>query len=378
MAETIHIISFDIPLPANYGGVIDVYYKIKALKEIGINVILHAYQYGRDADPKLNKICQKVYYYHRRTYINPFTGAMPYIVKTRNTKELLQNLLLDEHPILFEGLHTTYYLGHQALKNRFKMVRMHNIEHHYYKHLERAEPNFFKKYFFRNEADKLRRYQNILKHANTIFAISPNDEAYLKKRFDNVQYLPAFHSNSEIIASGSTEPFVLYHGNLSVSENYTAAMTLINNVFSKLQTKCIVAGNNPPKELMELARRYPNIDLLSDVTTDQLHQLISKAHVNVLYTHQNTGIKLKLLNVLYRGHFVVVNDLMVKGTGLEDICHISYSFEEMVKSINQLLINNFDQNELEARKAILYTEFNNKKSAQIINHQMQARLLINV
>lgn len=376
MAETIHIISFDVPLPANYGGVIDVYYKIKALKKIGVNVILHAYQYGRKADPKLNELCHKVFYYHRRTYINPFTGAMPYIVKTRNTKELLQNLLLDDYPILFEGLHTTYYLSHQALKNRFKMVRMHNIEHHYYKHLERAEPNFFKKYFFRNEADKLRKYQNILKHANTIFAISNNDEIYLKRRFNNVLYLPAFHSNNEIIACGKTKPFVLYHGNLSVSENYTAAMTLINNVFSKLKIKCIVAGNNPPKELTELTKRYSHIDLLSDVSTAELHQLISKAHVNVLYTHQNTGIKLKLLNVLYRGHFVLVNDLMVKGTGLEDICNISYSFDEMVKNISKHLQSNFNQYELEARKAILYTEFNNEKSAQIIKNQMHLQTVV--
>ena len=33
ITKEIHIITFDIPYPANYGGVIDVFYKIKALKE---------------------------------------------------------------------------------------------------------------------------------------------------------------------------------------------------------------------------------------------------------------------------------------------------------------------------------------------------------
>lgn len=42
----LHIVSFDIPYPVNYGGVIDVYYKIEALHKKGIKVILHNFKYG--------------------------------------------------------------------------------------------------------------------------------------------------------------------------------------------------------------------------------------------------------------------------------------------------------------------------------------------
>ena len=34
----IHIVSFDIPYPANYGGVIDVFFKAKFLAEKGVKV----------------------------------------------------------------------------------------------------------------------------------------------------------------------------------------------------------------------------------------------------------------------------------------------------------------------------------------------------
>ena len=37
----INIVSFNVPYPPNYGGIIDVYYKIKALREIGCEVVLH-------------------------------------------------------------------------------------------------------------------------------------------------------------------------------------------------------------------------------------------------------------------------------------------------------------------------------------------------
>ncbi len=45
----LHIISFDIPYPPNYGGVIDVYFKIRTLHELGIKIHLHCFEYpGRD------------------------------------------------------------------------------------------------------------------------------------------------------------------------------------------------------------------------------------------------------------------------------------------------------------------------------------------
>ena len=41
MDKYINIVSFNIPWPANYGGVIDVYYKMQALHKCGVKIILH-------------------------------------------------------------------------------------------------------------------------------------------------------------------------------------------------------------------------------------------------------------------------------------------------------------------------------------------------
>ena len=40
MDRSIHVVSFDIPYPADYGGVIDVYFKLKALAQLGIKIHL--------------------------------------------------------------------------------------------------------------------------------------------------------------------------------------------------------------------------------------------------------------------------------------------------------------------------------------------------
>ncbi|MDL2222466.1 hypothetical protein LJB98_00015 [Bacteroidales bacterium OttesenSCG-928-M11] len=69
----LHIISFNIPYPPNYGGVIDVFYKLKTLSENGINIILHTYEYGRKQAPELEKYCKKVYYYKRKNRMEKTT-----------------------------------------------------------------------------------------------------------------------------------------------------------------------------------------------------------------------------------------------------------------------------------------------------------------
>ena len=65
-SKHLHIISFDVPYPTNYGGVIDVYYKMKALHQQGIKIHLHCFEYGRAEAKILEDICEKVYYYKRK------------------------------------------------------------------------------------------------------------------------------------------------------------------------------------------------------------------------------------------------------------------------------------------------------------------------
>lgn len=358
--NTLHIVAFDVPFPANYGGVIDIYYKIKALHDSGISVILHCFEYGRQPSPELTKICKKVYYYHRKTFKNFLYGNVPYIVASRESDELLQNLLLDHNPILFEGLHSTFYLKHPLLKHRFKIVRTHNVEHDYYHHLEMVEKNFFKRYFFKLESEKLKKYQSVLKHADLICAISPNDTAYFQKKFGKTLFIPAFHGNTKIETKTGLGDYILYHGNLTVGENHEAAMLLINEVFSKLKLPLIIAGSNPKKELKQLAANYENVKLIADGDTAQILDLIVNAQINLLYTAQDTGIKLKLLNALFNGRHCIVNHKMADNTGLEDLCHIANNSSEFIKLTEKFWKEPFTEAEKAKRISFFRDNFNNK------------------
>jgi hypothetical protein len=349
----LHVVAFDVPYPADYGGVIDIFHKLRWLRSMNVKIVLHCFQYGREKSTELDAICEKVYYYKRSRYKNPFIGTTPYIVSTRNNEELLENLCLDNEPILFEGIHTTFFLAHKKLKSRIKILRNHNIEHDYYKNLELVETNFFKKYFFRNESDNLKNYEKVIKNAKYVLAISPSDYNYLQKEYHNAVLVSAFHENDDVNISKGRGKFVLYHGNLSVGENNHAALFLVKEVFKHLRIPVVIAGNKPSQELQILCAQYQHIQLIDNWTNEQIMNAISSAHINVLATFQGTGIKLKLLNALFKGRFCVVNPLMVQETGLEHLCSIAQTGQTMVEIIEKIWLEDFTEKDIENRKNTL-------------------------
>ena len=364
MDKHLHIVAFDVPWPADYGGVIDVYHKLRWMANFGLKINLHCFEYGRKPAKELKAICSQVHYYHRHAGKGHLLSRLPFIVSTRTSEELLNRLLKDDYPILFEGLHSCAYLNHPALKNRHKVVRTHNIEHHYYEALSKAENNLFKRYYFKAEAAKLEKFESQLRHAQAIAAISAPDLAHLSKFHGAVAQVSAFHPNDAVTTTPGTGTFCLYHGSLDVAENNMAALFLIEKVFSGLKIPLVIAGNRPSDQLREAANKHRNISIRDNVNTAEIHQLIADAQVNVLPTFQATGIKLKLLAALHMGRHCVVNGPMVEGTGLEPFCRVENTEKRMRAAIQDLFETPFSQSEIEKRKQLTIGPFANSTNAQ--------------
>lgn len=355
----LHIISFDIPYPANYGGVIDVFYKAKSLADEGVKVFLHCFEYNRKASKELESIFHKVYYYKRDISKRQLFKSIPYIVSSRISEKLAENLLNDKYPILMEGIHTSGLLGDERFKGRKMVVRTHNIEHEYYNNLAKVENDIFKKYYFYNEAAKLKRYESILSKADKIVCISKNDQKYFASEFKEVEFIPAFHPFTDINVKTGKGEYILYHGNLSVAENVNAVKFLINNVFDTVKVPFKIAGLNPTKQLRNLLNGLNNIELISNPTNEELQVLIENAHINISITAQATGLKLKLLNTLYNGRYCLVNDKMLSGTDLDKLCIIANDYGSMKRKISTLFKQEFTQEDIEKRKQVLTSLYNN-------------------
>ncbi len=360
----IHIVSFAIPYPADYGGVIDVFYKIKALYELGAKINLHCFQYDRVESEELKKYCKSVQYYARPKKFKYFFSIVPFIVLTRSNKDLLDKLKQDDHPILFEGLHTTFHLKKLNLRNRSIAIRMHNIEHDYYSNLAKKEKSFFQKIFFKSEALKLKKYERVLRSDIKIAGITKKDCAHFKNYNENVFLIEAFHSNNQVEILRGKGEYILFHGNLSVHENIEAAKFIIQRVCPYVKFRFIIAGKNPDPKLFELSKIHSNVEIISNPTDFKMKELIQKAQINLLITFQETGIKLKLINALYAGRHCIANSMMVSGSGLESLCHLVDSKEKIISKINELISKDFKLEEINKREESLLKNVNNKHSAQ--------------
>lgn len=366
MDKYLHIISFNVPYPPNYGGIIDVYHKIRTLHGMGIRIILHCYEYERPQAPELELICEKVYYYKRNTGLWTNLTFLPYNVNSRKDPRLLKRLLEDNYPILFEGLHSCYFLSHPALKNRMKIYRESNIEHDYYNHLARSGSGFLKGCFYRVEALRFKWYQPVIAKADISLVVSMADAAYLRKVFPDkqIEYMPSFHPNETVTSLPGKSEYILYHGKLSVEENELAALYLIRNIFCQLPYTCVIAGMNPSRKLLHAASQYANIVVEQNLPGERMDKLIREAQIHMLVTFQGTGLKLKLLNSLFAGRHIVVNDLMLTGTGLDALCHIANTETDMIRICNELMNKPFTEDDRLQRQQQLSSLYSNQKQGE--------------
>lgn len=365
MSKVLHVVSLDVPSPPSYGGVIDIYYRLKTLTELGAKIHLHCFQYGRKPITNPSPLCEQIYYYPRRTGLCSALTRKPYITYSRRSSELLQNLLAIDAPILFEGIHCCQYLNHPGLKERKKLVRCHNIEHTYYYHLAKASKKPIEKVYFAIESMRLRRFEPILRYASSLLAISPKECQYFRKRYPEVEtlWLSAFHGLdfSQEVCTASA-PFFLFHGNLAVAENERAALELIP-LAKDLQAPLIIAGSNPSRKLKK-ASLIANVSLEENPSKERMDSLIAEATAHLLVTHQATGVKLKLLHALYRGRAVICNPQMVLGTGLENATIVVNSPLELVEKANLLLVDSASAVPKDFRERLLkphYSDLENGK-----------------
>lgn len=371
MIKNLHIVSFDVPYPANYGGVIDVFYKIKALYKNGIKIHLHAYEYGRGNPKELEKYCHKITYYERTKSFANLISRKPFIVKTRNSETLIKNLKKDDFPVLFEGLHTTFPIIKNGFSNKKILVRTHNIEHRYYDGLAKSESNFFKKRFFKTESRKLKIYEKLLHKVDKILTISPFEQNYFQDKYGNkATYIPVFHKNESVMNLSEKGDFALYHGDLRVSDNVKAALFLIE-VFKDLDFKLIIASSFINNSIGKKINTYKNIsfELLCPENEAQLSKLFHNAHINVLPTFQKTGIKLKLIHALFESRFCIVNNEMIEDTGLESLCEEANTIEEFRKKINYCVSLKYTNQEIERKNKALI-DFNTLENAKKVIAQL--------
>ncbi len=362
LTAKLHIVSFEIPFPANYGGVIDVFYKLKALHTEGVEIYLHCFTADREKASTLEKYCKEVYYYQRKSLVMSLFSSLPVLVKSRSNVLLIKRLQETDAPILFEGLHTSYPLS-QVNFNQKTFIRAHNIEHDYYRGLAASETSLWKKIFFQSEAKKLDRYEAICNKATGICTISPFEQDYFSKKFGTkAQYIPVFHEATNLRHTEPKGQTVAYHGDLRLSDNIKAANFIVD-CYADSPYKLVIGGNSLPAKMQKRIDGLANVTFVNISDPKVLDNLFNEAQVHVLITYQKTGIKLKLLNSLHKGRYIIANSPMIEDTGLENNCQLANTKEEFLAATKRVMDLNFSEENRKERMEAL-SSFDPQNSAK--------------
>jgi glycosyltransferase involved in cell wall biosynthesis len=367
----LHIVCMDVPYPVNYGGVFDLFYKIRALHGAGKKIHLHCFEYGRGEQPELQHYCEEVNYYTRCQGHKGFSHKLPYIVGSRSNSQLMENLLRDEYPILLEGVHCTYLLNDERFSNRKIILRLHNVEYQYYRQLYHCEKSVLKKVYYLHESNLLRQYEKKIADMVPILAVSEKDSELYRQEFGAtcIDTLPVFLPYEQVKSKEGTGCFCLYHGNLSVAENEQVVAWLLKKVFDTMEMPLIITGKDPSGRLSRMISQYSHACLIENPSDEEIQDLISKAQINILPSFNCTGVKLKLLNALFNGRHCIVNEAAVQSSGLESICHVANEPEAIRNLVTALFSKPLTREEIETRENVLAGRYNNENNLRkLISH----------
>ena len=364
MPDPIHIVCLDAPAPADYGGAIDMFYKVKELSRLH-DIFLHYFNYkpGRDAKG-LSGYCREIFSYGRKKFSASLPFKTPYIIGSRVNQLLIERLNADNYPLLLEGIHTAGIIPFLDSERKV-VIRMHNDESAYYKKLAGAESNILKKIYHWNESRLLNSAQRRLPDQIPLACVSHTDMDALKTRYDKEQlyYIPSFTPWQESNGFEGLGEYCLYHGNLEVAENKGMALWLTENVFTGRELPFKIAG----KGANVLRSKLPaNIEIIDDPSDEQMESLIRHAQINIVPSLNNTGLKLKLLHALRSGRHCITNEAGVAGTGLEKLVTIATDAEDYRTQIRLLMQQPFTS-DISVQRQKLMEPYSNKRNAAILS-----------
>lgn len=366
--KPIHIVAFDNPFPPDFGGVIDVFYKIKALHSIGFTIYLHCFYDDRNVvSEELKAITEVVYLYKKNK--NPLFvfSKYPLPVICRFQKDLIQNIKKHNAPILFEGLHSTMVLQKTYLDNK-KYLRLHNIESNFYAGMSNSETNLVKKILYYFVSKKYEIYQKITADFDYVFALSQYEYNEAKKMNANCIYVPVFHGNETTAMLSEFGNYAFYHGDLRLSDNKRAALFLID-VFKEIPDYNLIIASSNGKELIEnSSATISNVSFVEIVNETHLNELFANAHINVMLSFQEAGTKLKVINSLFKSRFCLINKNMVDDEKVLSVCEIASSRKDFINKIAELKSRPYTQNE--SRRKVLSEVLNDKNNAKLIEEKI--------
>jgi polysaccharide biosynthesis protein PslH len=329
----ITLICHDIPYPPNRGARVEMWRRIKAFSNIGVELQLISWI----DEPLQPEEIAEIKKYVKDIYLIPFERTLgslarraidllhyPLEVTSRIVRGKELTTLLSSvgtfHPdvIWLDGIHGGEIADKLSKKLNIPLItRSHNIEYLYYRRLLASTTDF---------ASKLKRYlsvshlesfeKDLLNKSALFYDISVDDFKFWQSQgFKNGRYLPpivefpkenSLEARDEISANLTYD--VVFLGNLKVDNNVAGIIWFITQVFPILRSalptvKVLIAGSNPVNKIRQLCDEHQGVSLSINPASSIAVYQSGRVLINPVLT--GSGVSIKSIEMLVSGRPIV-------------------------------------------------------------------------
>jgi len=229
------------------------------------------------------------------------------------------------------------------------VLHEHNAEFVMWERLAAIETNPLKKMLIKLEAGRIKKTEKkYAENASVVFA-APNDiEELAEIGVDRAKLKPTYHLGEDFLLDSpdlkfeETEEALLFVGTLTWEANIDGLVWFLDEVYPELLKKhpnihFYIVGKKPDQRLISRASNYDSVELTGFV--ENLEPYFKKARVFVIPLRFGSGIKVKLLNAMYRGIPIVTTPIGTEGLEVDYAKDLfcSQSEKEQVKAISTLI-----------------------------------------
>ncbi|HLV50396.1 MAG TPA: glycosyltransferase family 4 protein [Flavobacterium sp.] len=318
------VVSGFIPYPPVFGGAIDVWERIKGLHALGYEIDLAVTDKVNPSQEQLDEI--KIYVRHfffvrRENKVQQLFNKLPLQLLSRKGLSTI-DIHQTYDTLILESEFCWAITLNQSITYKNIVVRVHNIESHYFKALGKSSNSLREKIYYKMESNKIKNLSEmVFDKVDKLWFISKDDLLLVNKPNKSV-FMP-FPINSEMVKPvPNSAKNVLYIGALFMQNNLYGLDWYIENVHSELlqikDYQFVIVGSTKDNR-QELNKKYgnlPNVRLFLD--QPDITPFYQKAGLFINPMFHGSGVKVKSVNALVNGVPLVSTDIGAEGIGLTD------------------------------------------------------------
>jgi len=361
MQKKILFLTPTLPFPPHSGGVIK---SNKLVEFLSNNYDLSVACLLKNDDSKHVKEFQQKYKLHdfislelniernaKNLILSNLQGIPLNLYRNKSTifKQMIDKVAND-----YDVIFCDHYVMFQYIPKNYKgkiILHQHNCEYLIWKRYADIEKSIPKRIALLNQAYHIKKYEQKICKKSDIILAAPNDiDELVKIGADKNKFYETYHLGDDVLLNepnlifDETEKQLLYIGTLSWEANIDGLIWFFNEIWEKItqqhsDIKLYVVGKNPDARLQAFAVKDNRIILTGFI--EDVEPLFKKSRIFITPLRFGSGIKVKVINSLYRGIPTVTTSVGTEGLKVKDGEHIYIKDNpiEYANAINTLLTN---------------------------------------